>query len=142
MATAAQYQLPLPFLAQPVAMPRASPRKRRRRHAPHVQEQLQLSLLPFLEEYEKEHATRVTLEECLRLHEFVLDRSLSSIADVRVGTNTLEEIREWLVEPFRKRRLRAFSFQACCLAAGLDPEVIQEQALIQIDKRLGMSQKH
>ncbi len=70
---------------------------------------------------------RWTEDDIVRLHGYLLEKSLHDLFDLRASAATRAEVLEWLLAP--KRRSNAFSFMACCRLFGLNPEEILEQVL-------------
>ena len=68
-----------------------------------------------------------TEEDIIRLHGYLLEKSLHDLFDLRASAATRAEVLEWLLAP--AGRSNAFSFMACCRLFGINPEEIREQVL-------------
>ena len=68
-----------------------------------------------------------TEDDIIRLHGYLLEKSLHDLFDLRASAVTRAEVLEWLLAPLG--RSNAFSFLACCRLFGINPEEIREQVL-------------
>ena len=68
-----------------------------------------------------------TEDDIVRLHGYLLEKSLHDLFDLRVSAATRAEVLEWLLAT--KGRSNAFSFMACCRLFGINSEEILEQVL-------------
>lgn len=68
-----------------------------------------------------------TEDDIIRLHGYLLEKSLHDLFDLRASAATRAEVLEWLLAPLG--RANAFSFLACCRLFGINPEEIREQVL-------------
>jgi len=70
---------------------------------------------------------RWTEDDIIRLHGYLLEKSLHDLFDLRASAATRAEVLEWLLAT--KGRSNAFSFMACCRLFGINSEEILEQVL-------------
>ena len=70
---------------------------------------------------------RWTEDDLIRLHGYLLEKSLHDLFDLRASAATRAEVLEWLLAT--KGRSNAFSFMACCRLFGINSEEILEQVL-------------
>jgi hypothetical protein len=68
-----------------------------------------------------------TEDDIVRLHGYLLEKSLHDLFDLRASAATRAEVLEWLLAP--KGRSNAFSFMACCRLFGINSEEILERVL-------------
>lgn len=68
-----------------------------------------------------------TEDDIIRLHGYLLEKSLHDLFDLRASAATRAEVLEWLLAT--KGRSNAFSFTACCRLFGINSEEILEQVL-------------
>lgn len=74
-----------------------------------------------------------TEDDIIRLHGYLLEKSLHDLFDLRASAATRAEVLEWLLAP--KGRSNAFSFMACCCLFGINSEEILEQVLERFRQR-------
>lgn len=152
-------QMELPVLFEGYRPPDLSPtRRRRRRPRPKdamrpsmVQLDLGLVLAELLEEdRQADRAAReldaiegeVACEtweqaEVLRLHMFLLERSIEILADPRTGAGTVLEILDWMREPPRTPG-NGFSYRVCCQLAGYDADLLFGQIQLEVERLHGL----
>lgn len=71
-----------------------------------------------------------TDEEIRQMHRILLDITLSTIASTASKTNEVKESVEWVMaEPGKSKS--GFSFSLCCNVAGVDEDVIRDEAVRQ-----------
>jgi hypothetical protein len=110
------------------------PRKRRSR------KRRRQSLFPFpdpddaqltLIRYPRKNSERFTDADIVALHDGVLRLSLRYLEDGRGSKWMHQRVLEWVCKPMvlPRQLTDLFSLQAMCYVAGLDPEVVQEEAL-------------
>jgi len=83
----------------------------------------------------------ISEEETASIHENILIQSLHLLQDGRTLPKTKLEIIDWIAAPIlpaNELRNDPFSFQACCLCAGVDTEEMRDQILINIVPKLNI----
>lgn len=74
-----------------------------------------------------------TESDIYAIHEYMLISSLESFNDSRLSEKRIRQIVSWIAEPlFRAADPEPFSFAACCLCTGVDPEKMQDTLLTTI----------
>jgi len=68
--------------------------------------------------FKKTREPPLTESEAERLHHRLLEESLRMLGDNRAGDDVREDVMQWVDE----KGVRPFSFDACCIAAGVNPE--------------------
>lgn len=72
-------------------------------------------------------------EDVLALHDCLLERSLFVLDDGRCGIDEVEDVLAWVSASDPKQ---PFSFDMCCLLAGLSPEALRKGVLVRLGSRL------
>jgi hypothetical protein len=80
-----------------------------------------------------------TLEEENALRLNLLEVSHQHLLDGRSGMQTRKEILLWFAMPLVRdpAEMEPFSFQACCLAAGQYPDLVQDALVADLEQRAG-----
>lgn len=81
--------------------------------------------------------TTWTTQDVIKLHDGMLQAMLHRLSDNRVSKAQQQEILHWLSEPLvrdEEALKRPFSYQACCLAAGVDPEDLRLMVIYYLKK--------
>jgi len=69
------------------------------------------------------------------MHEGVMEQSLNALSDSRYNEDHKEEIIQWVNSSFTLEP-RPFSFQACCVFMGVDPDEMQTSVNRFIDGKM------
>lgn len=80
-----------------------------------------------------------TEDEVKKLHCVLLEQSLRELKHARGRRETKLEILRWIKAPFEEEP-RAFSFQACCMFAGVDAEEMQDRVLEIVENLAGQEE--
>jgi len=78
-------------------------------------------------------------------HEALLKQSLSPCLRGNVSMDYLNEIINWVVVPIFKdgsTSIQPFSFQACCIASGVNASLMQEQVFPELQKAFDNAMKN
>jgi hypothetical protein len=70
-------------------------------------------------------------ESHMEMHDALLFESLSPCLGKNVSLDFLEEVIEWIIAPLvheKSGMIKPFSFQACCLACGVDAAEMRDKA--------------
>lgn len=79
------------------------------------------------------------------MHEQLLTQSLAPCLGGNVSMDYLNEIINWVIAPKFKEDsdlIQPFSFQACCIASGVDSSDMQEQIFPQLQSALDKAMKN
>lgn len=80
--------------------------------------------------------SRFQKDDVYALHEGLLKESLSCLTTAKKSEERKSEVINWLIKPF-KLTPAPFSFQACCVLTGLDPDKFKGHVIKHIlEKRL------
>ena len=74
-----------------------------------------------------------TVDDILRLHGLLLEKSLHDLFDLRVSAKTQADILDWMRAP--RSESGAFTYRACCRLFGLDDEEIRDRVLERYRRR-------
>lgn len=77
-------------------------------------------------------ATHWEQSEVVRLHLFLLDRSIEVLADTRTSASTIFEVLNWMHQPAHTPPA-GFSYQLCCRLAGYDADALLEQIEYEVE---------
>ena len=65
--------------------------------------------------------------EYLEWHHGLMVASMTTLRDASTDRETIQDVLDWALEPLvPPPKVRALSFQACCVAEGLDPDDVRE----------------
>ena len=72
--------------------------------------------------------SRFQKDDVYALHEGLLKESLSCLTNAKRSDERKEDVINWLIQPF-KVNPSPFSFQACCVLMGLDPDKFKSHVI-------------